>query len=183
MLDKNGDTCSTLLCKPINRQREQREVAWRRTCQPAKSAIDRSISVRNVNVNRSVGRFPLAAPYPVQYVIHPEDPCHSTHITTGNGEPANEIWRPAVRWCPNLPHALSVGIAGEEELVVPPRPATLAQRTIGRVLELLVLPVELPNGDETFREEHEEAVEHYLVLSSKLVQFEDIVVVVPVIIL
>ena len=87
-----------------------------------------------------------------------------------------------IRRCPNLPHVFSVGGAGDEELVIPPGPAALTQRTLGRVFEGLVLPVVLPDGDETCWVQHEETVEHDLVLPGELVQLEDVVIVITVVI-
>ena len=74
----------------------------------------------------------------------------------------------------------SFGGASEEKLVIPPLLTALAQRTLGRVLVCVVLPIVLPNGDDTFWEKHEETVVHNYILSSELVQFEDIVIVVTV---
>ena len=119
-----------------------------------------------------MGRFPFTTPLLAHHIVHPEDPRHSTHLrllTVDSGRPTGELWGRTIRWRPNPPHVFSFGVAGEEELVVPPRPTALAQRAFGRVLEAVELPIELPNGDEPFRVYREETVVDDLVLSSELV--------------
>lgn len=78
---------------------------------------------------------------------------------------------------------LSFLVAGNEELVVPPRPTAFAQWTLGRVLEEFVSLIVLPDGDKPFWVQHEEAVVNNLILSCKLFQFEDVIVVVTVIVI
>ena len=75
----------------------------------------------------------------------------------------------------------SLLVAGEEELVVPPWPTAFAQWTLGRALEELVIPIVLPDGDEPFWVQREEAVIDDLILSCKLVQFEDVIVMITVV--
>jgi len=72
----------------------------------------------------------------------------------------------------------SLFVAGEEELVVPPWSTAFAQWAVGGVLEELVFPIVLPDGDEPLWVQHEEAVENDLILSCKLVEFEDVIVVI-----
>lgn len=77
---------------------------------------------------------------------------------------------------------LSFLVAGEEELIVPPWPATFAQWTLGGALEELVSPIVLPDSDEPFRVQHEKAVVDNLILPCELVQFEDVIVVITVVV-
>jgi len=140
-----------------------------------------SIPIRKVSINRSTGRLPFTAPLPVHHIIHPEDPRHSARLgllADDSGRPVTELWRRKIRWSPNFPHVFSVGVAGEEELIVPPCPTAFTQRTLRRVLEGVVFPIILPNSDETFWVEHKETVEQHLILSSEFVQFENIVIVI-----
>ena len=137
--------------------------------------------MRNVNINRSTGRLPFTPPFPVHHVVHPEDLRHSALVrllTIDSGRPIGELRRRAVRRCPYPPHVFLFRVAGEEELIVPPHPTAPAQRAPGRVLEAFEFRINLPNGDEAFWVNREDAAEHHLILSSELVQFEDIVVVI-----
>jgi len=140
--------------------------------------------VRNVSINRSMGRHPFTTPSLAHHIVHPQDPRHSTRLrllAIDSGRPIGELRRRTIRWCPNPPHVFSFGVTGEEELVVPPHPTALAQRAFRCVLKAVESPIELPNGDEPFWVNREETVEDHLVLSSELVQFEGVVVVITVV--
>jgi hypothetical protein len=128
--------------------------------------------------------LPFISPLEAHHIFHPEGPRNSTCLrlhSIGGWRSIRELGGSAVRRCPNTPHIFSLLIAGEEKLVVPPGPTAFAQRTVGRALEELVLPIVLPDCDETFWVQHEEAVVYHLVLSGELVQFEGIIIVITVV--
>jgi len=79
---------------------------------------------------------------------------------------------------PDVSHPLPITSVTDEELVVPPRSATITEGTFRHVDILLGLSIELPDGDESFWEEEEQGCEDGLILSGEFPPLEDVIIVI-----